>query len=170
MKRIIGLYLIVTLIFTLCSCESGQKPVQVPATFYYRMTNIEYGTRSGVITSEIREIKGHIEDYQYILEQYLNGPKISGCISPFPAGTTLETFSLDDEKVDIMLSPHLAILTGSDLMVACACLSQTVIELTGVESVRISAENNLLNGRESITLTADSFAYWDEIAAFTVPS
>lgn len=170
MKRAVYISLVLLLIFTLCSCTSQSKSVQAPVAFYYRSTDVEYGAQSGVITYEIREVKGHTEDYQYIINQYLNGPKSSGCISPFPAGTTLEAFSLHNNKVDIMLSPHLAILTGSDLMVACACLTKTVLELTGVNSVQISSENGLLNNEESITLTADSFAYWDESADFTVGS
>lgn len=170
MKRPVCISLVVLLIFALCSCESHTKSILVPVTFYYRTTDIEFGTRSGVITSEIREARGHAEEYQYIIEQYLNGPKSSGCISPFPAGTTLEALSLDNNKVYIMLSPHLAILTGSDLMIACACLTKTVLELTGVKSVQISAENRLLNNEESITMTAASFAYWDDSIDFTVHS
>lgn len=162
MKRTICSLLIIILLFFLCSCGLENEPVNNPVTYYYRSTKTKYGTQSNLIIGETREAKGHTNDYQYLIEQYLNGPRTYDSISPFPAGTMLEELSVDTTKAYIVLSPHIAILSGSELIVACACLTKTVLEMTGVRSVQISTTNGTLNGMESITLTADSFANWDE--------
>lgn len=157
-------YILIALIFfsMLTSCADNTNAIKNPVTFYYRSESITYGQQASVIQSEIREGKSFAGDAQSAIKQYLNGPQTKGCISPFPAGTTLESFNVDKNRVQITLSPHLAILNGADLMVACACLTQTATDLTGVKTVQIRAEGSLLNGEEVITMRADSFLCIDE--------
>lgn len=161
MKRLICIFLSFALLLVFSGCTNESQKIIKPVNFYYRTTPVTYGADASVITAEVREAYGNSSNYQYLIEQYLNGPKTYDCISPFPAGITLEEFSLSGNRVQILLSPHMAVLSGSELMVACACLAKTVIEMTGVDTVQISAENSLLNNEEVITLNTDSFAYWD---------
>ena len=161
MKKIICIFFSLSLLLIFCSCKKREQDIIKPVNFYYRTIPVSYGTDACIIKAEVRESMGYSNDYAYLIEQYLNGPKQYSVISPFPAGTTLEEFSLSGSKAQILLSPHMSVLSGSELMVACACLSKTVIELTGVNAVQISSENGLLNNQESITVTSDSFAYWD---------
>ncbi len=161
MKRLICIFLSLAILFIFCSCKSEETDIAEPINFYYRTVPVTYGADACIITAEVRDATGYSRDYVSLIEQYLNGPKKYTSISPFPAGTTLEEFSLNVNNAQILLSPHMAILSGSELMVACACLSKTVIELTGVTTVQISSENSLLNNQETITVTADSFAYLD---------
>lgn len=170
MKRIIAFVLFLSVMFMLCACTKSNKQITTSVTYYYRTVEVDCGPDSGVITPEVREVSGIPDDYQQLMAQYLNGPRSNDCISPFPAGTTLEEFNLDSKKAQIKLSPHLALLSGAELMIACACLTKTVTQLTGVDSVQISADNGLLNDQEYITLTADSFAYFDYGSDFTDPS
>lgn len=161
MKRYLCMILALTLTFMLCSCTVANNQIKAPVTYYYRTAEADCGPDTCVITPEVREAKGFTDDYQYLITQYLNGPRSNDYISPFPAGTTLEEFNLDSKKVQVKLSPHLALLSGSELMLACACLTNTLTQMTGVDTVQISAENGLLNNQEYITLTADSFTYFD---------
>ena len=114
-----------------------------------------------MIFAELREASGHIDEYRFLIEQYLNGPRSTECISPFPAGITLEEFELEANKAMLTLSPHITTLSGAELMFACVCLTKTVSELTGVRSVQIATVDGTINGNSSITLTPNSFVIWN---------
>lgn len=161
MKRLVIFLLITASLLCLCSCGSKTVEVIEPVNFYYRTVPTEYGADASIIAAEVREAHGYTNNYRYLIEQYLNGPKTYDCISPFPAGTTMEEFSMSGSKAQIMLSTHMSLLSGSELMLACACLTRTVCELTGVKAVQISSEGGMLNNEASITLTTDSFTYFD---------
>lgn len=159
MKRMICFIMIVSTLFLFSSCELSSQPAEDSVIFYYRSPKTEFGSQAELIIGEVRDAKGHTEDYSFLIEQYFNGPRTYDCISPFPAGTTLEELSFDSSKAYIVLTSQIATLSGSELMLACACLTKTVLEITGVDSVQISSSNGTLNAMESITLSADSFTY-----------
>ena len=161
MKRIICICLLLSILLLASACDAVKNNLQSTVTYYYRTTETDYSTSSGMITAEVREIKGHADDYSKLIEQYLNGPKSYDCISPFPAGTALEEFNIDSNAVQLVLSPHMTTLSGAELTFACACITKTVIGLTGVRSVQISTTSGTLNGSDSITMTEDSFLLWD---------
>lgn len=159
MKRCI-LLLIVLLFLSACNSESAEY--EAPVNYYYIRNEVAFGTESGVMVKTVREAKGHLNDYSYLINEYLSGPTSYDCISPFPAGTTLEELHWDQNRIQIVLSPHIAMLSGSDLIVACSCLTQTVSDMTGINTVQIRAKEGLLNGEEVLTLTANSFICWDQ--------
>lgn len=161
MKRCVSIVLAGLLLLTLCGCSSQNTQLKVPVTYYYRTPEPNYGPGASIITTEPREAAGHTDDYRFLLEQYLSGPQTNACISPFPAGISLEELNIESNKVQIILSPHLAVLSGAELMVACACLYKTIVGMTGIDTVEIRAEHSLLNGKESITLNDYNFSYWD---------
>lgn len=161
MKWAIGLILIIALLLVILPQPEELTEINVPVSYYYCTVENEYGTQSDVITAEIRDAGKYADDYQYLIEQYLLGPQTYDCISPFPAGTTLQDLFITAGTVQVVLSPHMATIVGSELMVACICLAKTVFELTGCSEIQISVENRLLNNQESITLTTGSFAYLD---------
>lgn len=159
MKRIICCFLVFIYLFSFSSCGYKNEPAEVPINYYYRVPETEFGEQATLIVPEIREAKGHKQDYRYLIEQYLNGPQTYDCISPFPGGTTLEELDADTSKVYIVLSPHIGTLSGHELMLAFACLTKTVLEMTGAHTIQISTSSGTLNGKDSITFTADSFSY-----------
>lgn len=158
MKRTICLILVLSCLLLLAAC-SNKKSAKDPVNFYYCTPETEFGTQDSLIISQIRDAHGHSRDYHYLISQYLNGPTTYDCISPFPGGTTLEELDVDNSKARIVLSPHITTLSGSELMLACACITKTVLEMTGVHTVQISTSKGRLNGQDSITLTAGSFTY-----------
>lgn len=162
MKNVACIILIIfTVLFAGCNQAAERNTNYV--TFYYINNEIKYGTTSGIITSTVPDLKDVINDHRKVLEIYFNGPTNYDCISPFPAGITLEDLQVDSSKAEILLSPHMATLSGASMTVALACLTRTVIELTGVDTVDIRIQNNKINGADSITLTLNSFLFWDDI-------
>ncbi len=164
MKKIFSLLLSVILIFCLCACKSDNTPARASVNFYYKTDPLELGTGTDVITLEVRNITRDADDHSYIIEQYLNGARKKGCICPFPPGTTLEGFSLDETSATVILSPHLVLLETHELMLACVCLAKTIFDMTGMKSVQIGAEDNLLDNKPYITITEGNYELWDTVS------
>ena len=161
MKRLLCILLSFSICCALSACNPDSQHMGNPVNFYYRADDISFDSPQGVIIVEVRDAKSNSNDYQYLIEQYLNGPRTGGRISPFPAGTTLKEFNLNETSAQIILSPHITMLTDAELMIACVCLARTLFDLTGVQSVQIGAHNNLLNGEQYVTITTDNYEIWN---------
>lgn len=156
------IFILLSLALLITGCNQSHPTSANSVRYYYVNHEVEFGTESGIIVPTVREIEGRSDDYFYLVSQYLNGPTSYDCISPFPAGTALEELNWDQNRVQIVLSPQITTLSGLDLMVACACLTKTVAELTGINTVQMRSSGGLLNGEQTITLTSDSFMLWDQ--------
>lgn len=158
MKRFCVLLLLLSLMLSLCACAS-----ETSVTYYYVRDELEYqyGTADGVMVGEIREAAGHVDDLRYLLILYFHGPLTDHLESPFPSGTALDEFSLEDGHLDIKLSGIVSMMKNPDLTLACACLARTCFDITDAESVTIRAES--LNA-VSMTFTRDSWILVDDSA------
>ncbi len=164
MKQIIILILTLILCLALTACNQNNQEEQKPVTFYYQASTIDYSNPNGILASEIREAANHETDYAYLITQYLAGPQTAECTFPFPDGTKLESFDVLTGKINVILSNEISQLTGHKLTIACTCLSKTLLELTGLDAVTISANGKLLDGVPSITMTKDDFTLTDNNA------
>ena len=162
MIRFICYFLVAASLLLLCSCSIQNEPSENTVTFYYRNPKTKFGENANVIIGENREIYRQNQDYQALIEQYLNGPRNYDSVSPFPAGTTLSELSIDSTTAYVVLTPHITTLSSSELMVACTCMAKTIMEMAGVPSVKITTTNGTLNGEEAIILTEDSFTLLGE--------
>ena len=68
---------------------------------------------------------------------------------------------LSENSALVILNDATARLTGLDLTIACACLTATVCDMTGVQMVTIKAETQLLDGNKSITMQRDHLLLLD---------
>lgn len=161
MKRMISFVSALCLLLTICGCRQIQQPAKEPVNYYYRNGEVVYGDASGVITCEQRESFGHTGDYEYLITEYFKGPVTENCVSPFPAGITVEKLELVNDSVRIIVSSHLASLTTAEQSVACVCLGKTLLELTGVKSVQIGILNNQINGKDYIIINESSYLLVD---------
>ena len=161
MKRWISFLLMFALLIALLAC--GTERLVAPGNFYYCRAETAFGTDQGVIAAEERELWGVSDDIGAMLELYLRGPVNNTLlISPFPRDTTLVDWKQTQNTLRINLSEEFAALNGIDLTIACACISRTFLELTDVTTIRISAENALLDGKHSIIMTGSNLAYADD--------
>jgi len=158
MKRLLCLILAVFLLFPVYGCQGLDS--ERAFTFYYPRKDYGFNAQEGkfydsFIETELRE------DISYqaagkIMNVYLGGPLTQTLANPFPSKLTLKEISIKDHTLCITLSDHLSELTGIDLMIACACLSKTGMELTNTSSVQISCETELLDGKKSIILDQEA--------------
>lgn len=165
MKRLTAIVLLLCLVLSLAAC-TGEKELTYPVAYHYlrvpaNNSEIFHGSTDSVIAPEIREGNGHQEDLIHLLEIYLLGPLDHNFRSPFPVGTALKAFSVDNNHASVVLSRHFANYSGIDLSLACACLTMTVMDLTGVESVTISVDGFQLDGKASITMDRSNMILTD---------
>lgn len=161
MKKAIAILLLLGCILSLLGCQAEHDAPQVPVTVYYKRAQMEYGTADGVIIKATLESAGHETDTVYLLQQYLCGTDRSDLSPTFPVDTRLISYHLEGLTAKIVLSDQLAQLTGIELSIACACLSKTVMSLSGCREVIISAEHAQLDNNNYITVSSNSYLMQD---------
>lgn len=160
MKKILCITLSLILLLSLCGCLS-QEALQAPVEFFYLRTSFAYGTNDGVITSELRESAGHMNDLRYMLLLYLQGPLDTNLSSPFPAGCRIIDIEESGDELTITLNANFTALQDMDLSLACVCLARTCMSLTDVQTVHIAASSADEDAAVSITIEKDSLLLED---------
>lgn len=88
-----------------------------------------------------------------LLEVLLAGPTDPELASPFPSGTQLLGWTLEEGCLRLNLSEQYGDLTGINLTVADCCLSLTLCQAEGVESVYVTVEGSEIPYRPIQQLT-----------------
>ena len=152
MKRILSCILIAILL--LSGCGTSAERIREPATFYYMRANPET-LRHGedLFVGEVREAAGHRQDLSYLMALYLIGPATEGLRTPIPKGTKISEIIIEEDTVLLTLSDTEKTMTDIEYALACTCLSQTCLELTGANSVTItSGERSITMGRDTLVM------------------
>ena len=169
MKKLICLFLATLLLLPVFGCQRPHTEFRY--TFYYPRADYGYNTQEGkfyntIVEPELRkDIIDHSPDK--ILNLYLNGPIDQTLINPFSKELSVKSVSIDGDVLHIVITDHLSELTGIDLMITCACLARTGIELTNSSSVEISCQTALLDGKKSVLFHKDSIIFGDTATATT---
>ena len=161
MKKALCLLFLFVITISLYSCATEPDVIEEPVNFYYPLVNTIYGTQSGVIDAEVYDAKELKTDYTNLLRKYLEGPKSEELRNFFPNGTELISFYDFDGRVQIIFSSHLSQLSKAELTIACACITNTVIELTEAKSVQINTEDNSLDDIESMRFSLEDFVFFN---------
>lgn len=162
MRKLITFLLLSAIALSLFGCSfSGNKS---EITFYYTVNSDSFDGSDNFIVPYVTN-RHASSNYQDQLDIYFAGPEKSSCESPFPNGTVLEAFESSKNKAHLTLSSQFAELSDIDLMIACACITRTVIELTKVNFVQICVKDTQLLGEDSLTFDLNSFTYSDNLPA-----
>ena len=154
MKRAFCMVLIMVLSFGLFGCRLGKRSdVLEPVEFYYprKSERFVYGSDNGVISPEIREASGHVNDLKYLFSMYLYGPQDSELRSPFPPGCKLGGLRAEEDTLYIRLSEEFATLENIELTLACAALAKTCFSITDFSHICIDATT----GEKTVSITLD---------------
>ncbi len=144
-----------------CTEAPSEADMEAPVRFYYKVSDDRYGAAGGAIEYEFYDADGHETNYSRILDAYFQGPVSEGLVAPFPKATGLRVAWLDGGTMRVDLSNDFGQLSGIDLTLACSCITMTCLQFPGVEAVTIRSLGRLLDGRETITLNADSLILED---------
>lgn len=148
MKRICSLCLAAVLLLSaLCACT----PSALEET-YFRLWYLSDFTEDPLGKTEIPDwgtetYAGRME-IPDVMNALLAGPGESGGLtSPIPEGTQLLGWSLEGSIAQVDLSGEYGRLSGVDLTLADYCITLTLTQLEGVDSVRITVEGAEVPGR-----------------------
>lgn len=156
MKKFISIFLSLAMLALLCGCGSIHGKDSV--TFYYRNAQYQFGTPSGAIGSEKREISGQKNNLTYLNTLYMLGPADEKLELPFPAGTKVKSAYLNEGNVTIELVPG-ANMSDSAFTLGCTCLALNNFALTDAATVTVTTE------RKSLTIARGSAILTDSTAA-----
>jgi germination protein M len=167
MKKCISLLLCLCLLLSFCGCARRVEAHQVPVRFYYPRTidAIQYTASGGAFTYEDREGAGYTDNIPYLLNLYFRGPADATLRNPFPTATSVTELKVYGKYAFLTVSDSFAQLTGMELTIACACLTLTVTELTGAETLCLRTNSQLLDNHERLLLQARDFLFMDDTTA-----
>ena len=161
MKKACALFLCLALLLAGCGTRGQTDRIQSPYTYYYRTAQVDYAAEDGVIRGETREISGHEGDLTWILEDYFRGPESEDLVSPFPKDLALLDCQTKEGAVLLKLSEEFSNLSGIELSVAAACIARTLFGTEEVDSVSLTVDGGLLDGKQSLTLDREGLLLVD---------
>ena len=154
-KRLFPLLLAASL---LCSCQgragpsSSLEPEEGSYLLYFVSEENQNGAALG---AQLCTPAGGADPVDALLEALLAGPTQRGLSSPFPAGVELRRALLDEEGVlHLDFSEQYDALSGIQLTLANYCLTLTLTQAEGVESLSITVEGAENAYLQSSSLTA----------------
>ena len=139
MKKLIVFLLSIIIMVTLLAC-SAENPLKSPVLFYYPAKTVSYGSSDGVIRPEKRDSADYKNDPSGLIMLYLQGPKSTELVNPFPEGLTVRSYAVLDTEVILELSPHFSTITGMELTMASTSLARTIFHLTSTKKLTIITE------------------------------
>lgn len=167
MKRWTAALLAFAILCALPGCTRKAPAPKSPVSFYYPAVEVIYDGKTHVIQAETREGAGYEEDIAGLLNLYLRGPISETLRSPFPGRVTVSHFSTTANTAILELSSEFSQLVGIDLTLACACIANTLFDLTQLQRVQIFATDAMLDSQASITLERDDLYFTDVPAPVT---
>lgn len=157
MKRMLCLLMCFLIFIPVTGCQHPDD--NGTYAFYYPRSDYGYNPQEGKFYNEIigKEIREDISpaNVHEVISMYLNGPMMQEFANPYPDNISLESVVIDEQTLYVTVSDHLSELTGIRLIIACACLGKTGMELTNTTSIQISCKKALLDGKKTITLQDD---------------
>ena len=160
MKRLTAIFLLIVLAAGLFGCR--MEELRSPASFYYYRSDPVFAGTDGVICPETRELAGMEGDLDAILELYFQGPISRELENLIPESCPVPHWDLDGDTLHLHFTRELAALSGVELTLVSACLTRTFLDLTGCNTLILSAEGMRLNGEASMVLTLDGLSLRDD--------
>lgn len=157
MKRLICLLLAVIILTSFFGCTKKNDEMINPVKTFYCKNDVEYNTDDGVLDSEVRELADYKNNLLKFMNQYLKGPESEDLYAPFPAGSRILELTRSGKSAYVILSTHFSLLSGFELIVSCACISRTIMDITGCQEVRLH-----IDGTQEIE-SAEIVMSWDKL-------
>ena len=148
--------ILVILLLFLCGCQKEDTVV-----FYYCPTDPLETAQSSLLASEVRTVTGYTDNLFFLISLYLSGPLEPELVSPFPVGTKLHYTTTECPHITVKLQELPQTMSDSEFSLSCACLSMTVMELTGADSVTVVC------GNRTVTMDASTLLFFDELTPNT---
>lgn len=155
MRRLTALIgLCALLLLSSCASSGAQAPPPGSVGVYFAAAGEQLG--GPAVDCEYCVLSGARPPVEELMDRLLSGPReeLLPLASPFPAGVTLRSWSLEDGRLSLDLSEQYGGLSGVDLTVADYCIALTLCQLEGVDSVSITVEGEEVVFRSTQQLRA----------------
>ncbi len=110
---------------------------------------------SGALAREFHALPGESEPVEELISILLSGPEGEDLTSPFPKGTSLRSWRLEEGRVTLDLSEAYGGLAGAELTLADGCIVLTLCQLEGVEEVYITVDGRRRPFRDRVYTEGD---------------
>ena len=161
MKRFVYILLSISLLLCLTGCSDNTTGA---VTLYYLRKEIDFNSPTPLIVEFTQQTNSIPQHYEQIINQYLRGPASAELISPFPAEIQLKAFDISSNQSSITLSYYTKNFSNSRRTIAFACLTKTLVSLTGINAVEIIVEDMDSDAQEIFNFSIDSFLYIDSVS------
>ena len=160
MRRLLCILLIVVILCCFIGCGQQPKTTSTAVNFYYCKEDITFDGDNNVFVAEQRA-SANTEDLVSVMNEHLQGPESDNLYNPYPTTCQILSIKKVGTTLTVNFSVELSRLTGPDLMLACVCTAMTLFDMTQAETVIITAEGVMLDGKESVMLTPDRLVFAD---------
>ena len=160
MRKIILWMCLTTMLVLLVGCSVKTVQMQEPVNVYYCASPISYHSPSGILQSEKQEFQGGQKDLRGFLNKYLSGPTSPKLSTPFPANGSILSVEKDGQEMNVVVSVQFLGLTQNELILAYACLSMTIFEVTDAEMINLHIYGTNTD-RSVVTMTRDNLWFTD---------
>ena len=143
-RRLLTLALALTLLCSACAVRQGSgqagPPPEGQVSVYFLTDPDQPGGDGSVPAREFRVLPEDTGGVEGLIRLLLNGPESLTLRSPFPQGTALRAWRLEEGLVTIDLSEAYGGLSGVGLTLADACIVLTLCQLEEVDRVYLTVE------------------------------
>lgn len=144
MKKLLCALLSILLLASACG-KDANSDVEGGYAVYYATK--DPGSDGNAMESENHVLTGTGQPVEELVFLLLNAPESDDLVSPVPAGVTLDSWSLQEGVLKLVFSEGYDGLSGINLTIADYCVTLTLCQLEGVQSVTISVEGGLIPSR-----------------------
>ena len=163
MKKIALILSVLVVLNLFCGCTAKKEEFEEPVNFYFGRKEIAYNSPSGVIQAELREGASFHNNLTACLRTYMLGPASSHLQRLIPADVYLVSCQLEEETAAVVMSSQFSELSGLELSTACSALLMTIHDYSGVQTLKISAKDALVNDEDEFVLSMDDIVVLDTV-------
>ena len=169
MKHPLCLLVCLLLLLQTAACGRSEVPsekdMEQPVRFYYCETADEtYGSETGALGWELRDLGSEVLSASEILELYFRGPERTDLRMPFPKGLKAERVQLKNGLLTVKLEESMNQVTGIDKTLTAACLVYTMTQFSTIDRVLLECSGVTSQGIWGQVLTAEDFLLLDDTA------
>lgn len=172
-KRFLALLLVLALLCSACSFGSrrgrGDTSLEGQYGVYFLTAPDEIPGNGAVLGREFRELPADAGAVEELVRFLLSGPGDPDLVSPFPQGTALRGWRLEEGLVTVDLSEAYGGLSGVNLSLADACIVLTLCQLERVDRVYLTVEGRPRPFRDQVLAPGDFLLEVDPVVEETAP-
>ncbi len=157
MKRRKWLAALALMVLLCAACGQAPGSGETPPEGQYRVYFLsqESGETGNSLSREVRPLPAGRGAVDGLMRLLLAGPESPELVSPFPRGTSMRSWRVEEGTATIDLSEAYGGLSGADLTLADGCIVLTLCQLQNVDQVYLTVEGRPRPFRDQVLSAGD---------------